>query len=148
MSTIGKFAALSLLVVVGSLAVGAALNDNVNTYTAENESVTQDVGNWTEVVRHDDVVGYLDNETVYNEVDNELTEGTDYEWDTTNGSIYWYDTGDTTDGAEATVIYSYLQPAADSRALAHSTYYGGLAVVVLVLFGGAVQVIQDWFGRF
>lgn len=146
MSTIGKFAALSLLVVVGVLAIGTAFTASAVTHTVTNETIEQDVGNTSPVAVQEDVVSYGDNATVYNATGVELVEGTDYDWNTSTGEVAWQDTASTTDGANATISYAYDRPSQRSRGLANTLYYGGYAMVFLVLFGGAAKVTLDWIG--
>lgn len=78
--------------------------------TVSDEPVTQDVGNWTAVDAADDPAAteFYENETV-RVGGTPLDEGTDYEWNSTNASIYWYNTVDTTDGGSATVDYAYRE---------------------------------------
>jgi hypothetical protein len=93
--------------------------------TVDNETLTQDIGNWTAVdaASEPGVTGFYDNETVENESGDQLVENTDYEW-ASNGSVKFYDTQNTSDGANASITYSY-----DSRPQQAATMMGPIAVM-------------------
>lgn len=142
MSTIGKFAVLAIVIAVGFVAISAAFTASAVPHTVTNETLTQDVGNWTPVDEQD-AIEYQDNETVYNATDTQLVDGTDYEWNTTNGSVYWYDTASTTDGADATISYTYLEPSESTNAVASLLSLGGRALMLVALFVGAGAVATE-----
>lgn len=76
--------------------------------TVNDEPIVVDKGNWTATDHPDYALSFYDNETVRNSSGSQLSEGTDYEWNTTNGSVYWYESStDVTDGEEASITYSY-----------------------------------------
>ena len=110
--------------------------------TVTNETVTQDVGNWTAVDAADKegVKGFLDNEVVYNSSDTELTEGTDYEWNETDGTIKFLSTASTTDGNNANITYTYDYMGDDQvstvQRISQAMLLGG--VVIIVLFAAVV----------
>lgn len=126
-------AAMLLVLVVGLLATSVAVigssyeNTPTHVESVENETLTQDVGNWTatDSTRRTGVTGWYDNESVRNSTGGALQEGVDYEWSTTNGSVYWYNTSDTTDGGGADVSYAY-----DSRPAQANTMIGPLATLI------------------
>lgn len=108
--------------------------------TVENETITQDVGNWTAVDAADDpgVTQFYDNESAYNPTGDPLVEGTDYDW-AANGSVTFYNTSNTSDGAQASITYSY-----DARPEQASAMMGPIAVLFdissvfpLVIIAGA-----------
>jgi hypothetical protein len=76
-------------------------------YAVANEAITADVGNWTPVDAPDHAQRFYDNETVTNSSGAQLTEGTDYEWNTSTGELRWYDTDSVADGEEMSVDYTY-----------------------------------------
>jgi hypothetical protein len=83
--------------------------------TVTNETLTVDYDN--EVSVSTSAVTYFDNETVRNESYYELTEGTDYDWNTSTGNVTFYNTSETSGGEPAHVTYTYEkrdQAAADS----------------------------------
>jgi hypothetical protein len=51
--------------------------------------------------------GFNDNVTVYNSSDVELEQGTDYEWNDTDGTIHFLNTPKTDESATANVTYTY-----------------------------------------
>lgn len=79
--------------------------------TVENETLIQQVGNWQLVSKSLDqfTAGFNDSVTVYNESGVELTEGTDYEWNSTDGAIKYLDTPRTQDGNTSNVTYVYQE---------------------------------------
>jgi hypothetical protein len=78
---------------------------------AVNESLTQQVGIYQLVDAAEDeyTAGFNDTVTVYNSSDVELTEGTDYEWNSTDGTILFTNTASTSDGAAANITYQYQE---------------------------------------
>lgn len=138
-------AVMLLVLVVGILATSVAVLGHAYEDTpthvehVENETLTQDVGNWTATnsTTETGAVQWYDNETVYaNESGGllsggntvQLVEGEDYKWSTENGSVYWYDTSNTTDGSPANVSYAY-----DSRPVQANTMIGPLAMLIDML---------------
>lgn len=141
-------AVMLLVLVVGVLATSVAVlgstyeDTPTHVETVENETLTQDIGNWTatDSTTRTGVTGWYDNESVYASDGSQLTEGTDYEWSTMNGSVYWYNTSSTTDGGSANVSYAY-----DRRPDQATTMIGPLAVLIdmsgvfpLVIIAGVV----------
>lgn len=95
--------------------------------------------------------GFDDNVTVYNNTSHELTEGEDYEWNETDGTIIYKDTASTDEGNESTISYTYYwntqrvrEVSGPLKALTQAIgrtglLAGGLALVIfLVAFGGLV----------
>lgn len=95
--------------------------------------------------------GFNDSVTVYNNSSVELSEGTDYEWNSTDGTIKFIDTAKTTEGDNATISYTYYWNTQNVRevstpintivqAIGRTGFLaGGLALVVLLIaFGGFV----------
>lgn len=118
MSTLSKFAAVLVILIIGALAVGAQYNDVTNTYQVTNESITVDYQNATPVANADIAVSFNSTVTVYNASDVELVNNTDFTWHPTNGSVTWHDTANTVDGEQATISYNYTTQSSESRALA------------------------------
>lgn len=132
-----KVVAVAVTLIVGVYVV-AAIFGTMPAFaltTVTNESVTVDYGNSTQV---DETWGenYLENETVYNSNGAELTEGTDYEWYTSNQSVYWYNTSNTTDGANASITYSFEHKPDAARqsigTIGSAFTLGAVAIIVLV----------------
>jgi len=95
--------------------------------------------------------GFNESVTVYNNSSVELTEGTDYEWNETDGTILFKDTAKTNEGDPANISYTYLYNTQRVRevstpintivqAIGRTGFLaGGLALVVLLIaFGGFV----------
>ena len=143
MSTLGKLAALSVVLVIAVLATGAAQSDATRDFSVTNESVTVDFSNATPVDSTDVAVSFNDSVTVYNSSDTELTNGTDYEWHPGNGSVSWFDTPNLVDGETATISYTHQAPSEGSRELGGvlSTAFRGGALLLLLFAGLAVL---DW----
>lgn len=73
------------------------------------ETVTEDirVDYSQEVSVAEGTPPYFDNETVENSTGTVLTEGTDYQWDTSTGNVTWFNTSKTTENAFASITYAY-----------------------------------------
>lgn len=145
MSNIGKLGAVLVVLVVGSLAAGASLSSATHVFVVQNESVTVDYNTNTTVANADVAVSFYDNETVRNASGAALTEGTDYEWDSANGTINWLNTAATTDGASATMSYAYDAPSQRSRDLSGVLTLVGQGLALLVLLMGGF-VVLGWVG--
>lgn len=129
---------LQMVVVLGAISLllipitSAALDQTPanRVETVENESVEMDVGNWVQLNETDGHI-YYDNETVYNSSGVELVEGTDYDYETSNQSIYWYNTNNTTNGVNGSATYSIgYQP---STLRSSVSIVGNVAVLVAAL---------------
>lgn len=136
-------AVIVALLGTGILAVSQAYQDTpTHVETVSGETLTQDVGNWTAVdaAGQAGVVGFYDNETVRNESGDNLTEGTDYEWDE-SGQIKFLNSSSTTDGANASIDYAY-----DARPEQSTAMIGPIAAMfdiagILPLALGAIAVL-------
>lgn len=143
----GAFAAYQ----IADFGQGAAAQDDGQTVT--NESHMQQVGMWQFVDRgtNEYTTGFNDSVTVYNSSDVELTEGTDYRWNETEGTIFFENTPNTTDNAQFNITYTYFSNPPETReldrvldtitgGLGQMGYFaGGIALVVFLLaFGGFV----------
>lgn len=111
--------AVVIAAVLGILwAVGAEYQDAPEAdYSQTDEAITADVGNWTPVDAPDDARSFYDDETVTNSSGATLSEGTDYEWNTSTGELYWYDTSSVSDGEQMAVDYNYSAPTQTARNL-------------------------------
>jgi len=105
----GLLFALVLIGVAGIVWAGGAAYSDVpdSDVTTTSVTVEQVVGGETLVSPPPYATTVYDNETLVNSSGSELTEGTDYDWNTSEASITWYNTSSTTDGANATLTYSY-----------------------------------------
>lgn len=111
---------LFAVVLVGVLgiawAVGAQYADAPEAdYTVDGETVVADVGNETAVDAPDYTQRFYDNETITNSSGATLSEGTDYDWNTSTGAITWYDTSSVDDGEQMQVDYAYSAKTEQAR---------------------------------
>lgn len=120
--------------------------------TAVNETHIQQVGMYQFVDQSTEefTAGFNDSVTVYNSSDTELVEGEDYEWNSTEGSIFFYDTANTDDGSAFNITYTYYKNTERVRELSGplgvitgglgqvAYFAAGLALVVLILAFGAL----------
>lgn len=137
---------------VSDYAQGSAA-ENPDAITVDNETILQQVEMWQFVQASQEpyTTGFDENVTVYNHNDDELEEGVDYEWNATHGSIYFYDTADTSDNDPANVTYDYYENTEDVKTLGqplqvitsflgYSGYIGAAIglVIMLLAFAGLV----------
>lgn len=113
----------------------------------ENETHVQQVGMWQLVDRSTEefTAGFNDSVTVYNDTSTELAEGDDYEWNASDGAIFFYDTTSTSDGTQFTITYTYFQNTEGvkdlsgpldviTRGVGQMGYFGaGIALIVFLL---------------
>lgn len=120
--------------------------------TVTNESHVQQVGIWqfTDNSTNEFTAGFNDSVTVYNNSSVQLTEGEDYKWNATDGSIFLYDTASTTDGEPFTITYTYYQNTEEVQELSGplSVITGGLGQVAYLAAGLALVVFILGFGAF
>ena len=99
-------------------AVGAEYQDAPETtHSVTDEAISADVGNWTSVDAPNYATGFEDNETITNSTGATLSEGSDYDWNASTGSIYWYDTSSVDDGEAMNVDYTYRTKTETARNL-------------------------------
>ena len=97
---------------------GAAYDDTPeNDQVRTNETVTADVGNYTAVPQPDYALRFYDNETFVNSSGTTLQEGTDYEWNASDGTVLFYGTAAVDDGEDNTADYAYVVKIRDAREL-------------------------------
>jgi len=137
MSTLGKLATLSVLLVLIALGTGAAYTDAVETTAVTNESITVDYSASTPVDATGEAVAFNSTVTVFNDSAVELVNETDYTWHPSNGTVTWNDTGNTINGETATISYEYDAHTDETESVA-AVLRTGLWVsgVGLLLFGG------------
>ena len=106
MASAKSMVAVFIAVAIAAILLGptiTAVQDNTGTQTI-NESVTADVGNWTQLEGYQIVEN---SETINNSSGTTLAEGSDYEIAYENGSIKAYDTASVTDGETLNATYDY-----------------------------------------
>jgi hypothetical protein len=122
------------------------------TTTVTNESVTVDYDNLSYVQYNDSSYDLSDNVTVYDSGDVELAEGTDYNWYSSNGSLEWINTTETTDGETATVTYDYTSGGATgpyASVIGDVTDLSAAAFAILIVgfVVLAANAVLNYFGR-
>jgi hypothetical protein len=147
--------AIVLVFAIGaSWAVGAAYSDTPDaTETVTNESLTAQIDTWQQVDSPNYTRSFYDNETVYNSSGAALTEGSDYEWLTSNGSVYFNSSGSVSSGDDVTISYAYTAPPETARQLKSVIKlpiqvlfpFGALIIVALAVAGFAIA-IRNWVG--
>jgi len=133
---------IAIIALVVNSILGASAFDTET--TVENESVTVDYNNLVSVSEGSD---YLDDEVVYAQDGSELTEGTDYEWYTGNGSIEFFNTTATTSGNTAEITYTYTHGGPFMGVISSLTTTGVAAMSLLVV-GLLVVAANTILGRF
>lgn len=99
-------------------AVGAEYDDTADeSFTVENETLTADVGNWTALSPPTKASFFYDNESIEDASGGQLSEGSDYEFNATEGTVLVYASGSVTDGDTLTVSYVYAGPSEGTRLL-------------------------------
>jgi|GEM_PF-2702825 len=122
-------------------AVGAEYQDAPEANYTASETHVADVGNESTVNAPNYTLGFWDNETIVDSQGNTLTEGTDYEWNTSTGTITWLSSPDVDDGETMTVDYAYwakTQQARTLRALFQVPIGVIIPLSVLIIAGMAV----------
>lgn len=128
------FGAIVLVVIIAFVATAgqAALAEGSTTTAVGNEPVAVDYDQNSSV--DEDGLSYNASANVRNETGAALAAGTDYEWNTTTGSISWNPSADTTDGGTAYVDYAVTQATEVSL---------GVSQIVAVLLV-AVGILAMW----
>lgn len=138
MPDIWRFAVLSLFTVTILLGANAAYAspDATTLGSVANEQLTVNYSVESGVDEPQYVRTYLDNETIVDSGGTTLTEGTDYEWNTSVGNVTWIDTTETSEGETVTIDYAYRQPTDGTRLTAGIMgIFGGLIGVLLLVAG-------------
>lgn len=148
---ITKLVSVGAILVIGVLILGSVYAATpVDTKFQDDEQVTIDFQNNTQLDPGEDVFewGASSTVTVNNSSGHTLTEGTDYEYYQSNGTIKWYNTADTSDGETATVDYEYEAPKQMAQSvigpLASSFDLG--AVLPIVMVAGMILFYLRGFG--
>ncbi|WP_254544097.1 hypothetical protein [Halomarina pelagica] len=144
-SAVFALVVVALTLGVGLMGAHAAYQDiPTETGTVENESILVDYANATSV--DVDAYKYYDNETVvFNGT--QLVEGTDYDFDTADGAVTWYDKAKTTDGGEASISYAYADKPVDAeriRGWTGTAYELGSFALVPLAGIAVVTLLTRW----
>ncbi len=111
--TIAQVAVVVLLLVLSVPALATAY-DYAGTPMDYEETVSVDYQNETEVSEPATLEGYGDEPTIVVN-GTTLVRGTDYAWNDSAGEITWYDTANTSSGADARVEYAAYQRTAQTE---------------------------------
>lgn len=111
--------ALIVLVIIGGVAVygtQATLEDAGDDLIVQNETFTPDAGNVTTLEYSSQNGAYYDDDvTVYDENDSVMSNGTDYEWYASNGTIRTLTGGGLANDSTAKITYEYQQTTQQQR---------------------------------
>jgi len=143
MPDIWRLAVLAVFVVTLLLGANAAYASPSST-TVETVSDEEMTVNYTVESSADAEYArnFLNNETITDSDGNTLSEGTDYDWNTSNGNVTWYDTAETTSGETVTIDYAYNRPTEGTRlTFGIMKIFGGL--LGILLFVVSVSVMYD-----
>lgn len=132
-TAVAAFALALLATVVIAGALSMAYNDAAHTFTVQNETVPVNYTADVQVDPYNAPRSFRDNETVRNESGAVLDEGPasqggDYSWNTSDGSIDWHRTNATAAGGTARISYSFW---GNQRSAAET--HGVLETIVPVL---------------
>lgn len=112
--------------------LAAAVAGSTGTTTVSNETVTADVGNYSDLDGYDIV---SDSETVLNSSGDVMTKGTDYKMAYENGSIKPLAGGDIGDGTQMDVSYEYrVTSGTTSTVIELVTLFAGLLILGTLAF--------------
>lgn len=106
-TALAAFTVFLLALGVAASAATVSYQDTAGNHTVTGEQLTVDYSNTSQVSPAGDAFRYQDDEVVRNASGSQLTEGTDYDWNTSTGEVTWYDTAATSDGETATITYTY-----------------------------------------
>lgn len=111
MSDGDSIAQVAIVILLLSLSVPALATayDYAGTPYDYSEGVIVDYGNTSYLSEDATAEGYGDNITIITPNDKTLVEGTDYEWNSSEGSITWYDNANTNEGDTVQVSYVAFQ---------------------------------------
>lgn len=141
-NSLWAFAVVILFLAVLVPSLNFAANDNTEIRTVENESVTVNYSEPSQVDPALEPLGFEPNATVFNSSGAELVNGTDYEWRPTNGTIAWFNTTSTTDGESASVTYEYHARSQRTRDINGVMFVLGKALPFLVIIAGVGAVFR------
>lgn len=134
--------AIVAIVILGSVfvfATGAEESADLDFNKNETTSVTLDQWNELEDSNRPDTT-YKDDETVLNETGTELTEGSDYEWNTSTGEIRPLSSSPSTTST-LTVEYNYTGPSDGSVDTRPLVSFGLNLNSIILILGGAFTLI-------
>lgn len=94
--------------------------------------------------------GFDENVTVYNNTSVELTEGEDYEWNESDGTIRYHDTAKTNETNQSTISYTYYENTKDVKELSGPirSLVEGLGLLPLMVGGIALCLFLIYIGGF
>lgn len=140
---------VAVLVVVGlPLGLNTAASDSGQLEVVENETVTVDYDSDIDL-GPDHAYNFSDTVEVRNSSDAVLEEGTDYEWNATDGTLRFLNSSATSEGESATVTYEYQAQTAETRTVGttlspFAQFLGMLFFVVVVVGTAALTLGGEW----
>jgi len=139
-----SIAHVAVVILLLGLAVPAlnTAHDYAGTPLEYEEKLTVDVGNTSSVAESGTLEGYGDNETITAN-GSTLTERVDYEWNTSNGTVTWLNSGNISDGDTATIQYRVHQRTAETAA-AWSILAPLMSLFGLFGFASAVRALWSY----
>lgn len=133
--------ALALVFLLGLSAVDAGTQKAGENFDVTNESFTSDPGNWTNLSNSNiDGASYFANETVYDSAGTEMVEGTDYEWNRTDGRVKAIEGGGLDPAQSANISYHYETFSEEQQAFI-AAFSGTVDVSTALLFVLSVIII-------
>lgn len=141
-NSLWAFAVVILFLAVLVPGLNFAANENTEIRTVENESVTVNFSEPSQVDPDLEALAFEPNATVFNSSDAELVNGTDYRWHPGNGTIEWFDTANTTDGEAATVTYEFHARTQQTRDISGIMFVFAEALPYLVIIAGVGAVFR------
>lgn len=116
------FVALFGFVIIAGIAIyggQAALSDAGDDVTVTNETWTPDAGNWTDLDKSNiEFASYDETVTVRDENETLMDRGTDYDWNSTDGTVFTIIGGGLDGDANATITYDYQVSTGQQRTFA------------------------------
>lgn len=130
---------LVILASMGVMAFQTTLENAGENEIEVNETFTPSIGSAVELDNSKLNGAYYDEDvTVYNSSDDLMTEGTDYEWYTSNGTIEALSGAGLADGGDGNITYSWQQTTEEQRTfaamLAQIPNFIGYALPLGILF--------------
>jgi len=150
MANRGLFTFLVVILGLGILFAGAVNvgYDNADRqFAVDGEDMTVDYTDVVPVDEQPDDAEYNQSVTIINSSDVELTDGTDYEWDATNGEVTFINTNSTTDGETVAIDYQYRATPEETKAFGGAIEVVGIALIFIMALL-AVQWLFDVVGDF
>jgi len=134
-------------------AVGAEYEDAPEEdHEVLDETQSADIGNWTRVDAPHFAISFYENETIVNSEGVTLSEGSDYDFNSSDGTVYYYNTTDVSDGENMSIDYYYRARIEQARNIKSILGIGArlvlpatILVAVAVSIAGFAVVLVKWW---